>query len=176
MAVGSMTILKILLLSIPKCGRSFHFFESSQFSFLIFYVLSIKAFASLGLVQFSHSVMSSSLWLLGLQHSRPPCPSPTPRVHSNSSPLSRWCHPTISSSVFPPSPPAFNLTKHQSLFKWVSSSQQVAKVLEFQLQISVLPMISFRTDWFDLLAVQGMLKSLLHTVQNDQFFGTQLSL
>ena len=52
-------------------------------------------------VQFSHSVMSNSLWPHGLQHTRPPCPSPTPGVYSNSCPLSRWCHPTISSSVFP---------------------------------------------------------------------------
>ena len=51
--------------------------------------------------QFSRSVVSVSLWLHGLQHARPPCPSPTPRVYSNSCPLSRWCHPTISSSVIP---------------------------------------------------------------------------
>ena len=48
-------------------------------------------------VQFSHSVVSDSLWPHELQHSRPPCPSPTPRVHSNSRPSSRWCHPAISS-------------------------------------------------------------------------------
>ena len=53
------------------------------------------------LVQFSHSVMSHSLKPHGLQHSRPPCPSPTPGVYSNSCTLSRWCHPTISSSVVP---------------------------------------------------------------------------
>ena len=52
-------------------------------------------------VQFSHSAMSSSLWLHGLEHDRPPCPSPTPRVYSNSCPLSWWCHPTISSSLVP---------------------------------------------------------------------------
>ena len=52
-------------------------------------------------VQFSHSVMSDSLWPHGLQHSRPPCPSSTPRVYSNSCPLSQWCHPIISSSVTP---------------------------------------------------------------------------
>ena len=51
-------------------------------------------------VQFS-SVVSYSLWPRGLQHARPPCPSPTPRVHPNSCPFSRWCHPTISSSVIP---------------------------------------------------------------------------
>ena len=54
-----------------------------------------------GSVQFSHSVMSDSLWPHGLQHARPPCPSPTPGVYSNSSPSSWWCHPTILSSVIP---------------------------------------------------------------------------
>ena len=51
--------------------------------------------------QFSHSVMSNSLWPHELQHARPPCPSPTPGVHSNSRPSSQWCHPAISSSVVP---------------------------------------------------------------------------
>ena len=53
------------------------------------------------LVQFSHSVVSDSLRSHGLQHARPPCPSPAPGVHPNSCPLNRWCHPTISSSVIP---------------------------------------------------------------------------
>ena len=52
-------------------------------------------------VQSSHSVMSGSLWPHELQHARPPCPSPTPGIHPNLCPLSRWCHPTISSSVLP---------------------------------------------------------------------------
>ena len=52
-------------------------------------------------MQFSCSVVSDSLWPHGLQHTRPSCPSPTPGVHSDSRPLSRWCHPTISSSVIP---------------------------------------------------------------------------
>ena len=52
-------------------------------------------------VQSSRSAVSNSLWPHGLQHSRPPCPSPTPRVYSNSCPLSQWCHPTMSSSVIP---------------------------------------------------------------------------
>ena len=52
-------------------------------------------------VQFSHSVASDCLWPHGLQHARPPCPSSTPRIYSNSCPLSQWCHPTISSSVVP---------------------------------------------------------------------------
>ena len=61
-------------------------------------------------VHFSHSVMSDSLQLHGLQHARLPCPSPTPRTCSNSCPLSWWCHPTISSSVIH-SLPAFNLSQ-----------------------------------------------------------------
>ena len=56
---------------------------------------------SLSSVQFSHSVVSNSLWSHELQHARPPCPSPTPGVHPNPCPLCRWCHPTISSSVVP---------------------------------------------------------------------------
>ena len=84
-------------------------------------------------VQSSHSVMSNSLWPHGLQHTRPPCPSPTPRVYPNSCPLSRWCHPTISSSVIPFSS-CLQYFQHQGLFKWVSSLYQMDKVLEFQLQ------------------------------------------
>ena len=98
------------------------------------------------------------------QHARLPCPAPTPRVYPNSCPLSWWCHPIISSSFVPP-PPAVNLSQHHGLFRWVSSSHQVAKVLEFQLQISPSNehpgLIFFRMDWLDLLAVQGTLKSLL---------------
>ena len=115
-------------------------------------------------VQFSCSVLFNSLWPHGLQHARSPCPSPTPGVHPNPCPLSRWClQPSHPLSY--PSPPALNLFQHQGLFKWVSSSHQVAKVLEFQLQHQssndYSGMISFRMDWFDLLAVQGTLKSLL---------------
>ena len=62
---------------------------------------------------------------------RPPCSSPTPGVHSHSCPSSQWCHPAISSSVIPSCP---NPSEHQSLFQWVNSSHEVAKVLEFQLQ------------------------------------------
>ena len=84
-------------------------------------------------VQFSRSVMSNSLWPHESQHARPPCPSPTPRVYSNSYPSSQWCHPAISSSVVPFSS-TFNPSQHQGLFQWVNSSHEVAKVLEFQLQ------------------------------------------
>ena len=91
-------------------------------------------------VHFSHSVMSDSLQPHELQHFRPPCPSQTPGVHPNPCPLCWWCHPTILSSAASPYPPALNLSQHQGLFRWVSFSHQVAKVLEFQLQPSVLPM------------------------------------
>ena len=78
-------------------------------------------------VQFSCSVVSNSLRPEGLQHARLPCPSPTPGVYPSSCPLSRWCHPTIS-SLLSPSPPAFSLSQHQGLFHWVRSLHQVAKV------------------------------------------------
>ena len=64
-------------------------------------MLKLQYFVHLMQVQFSHSVVSDFLQLRGLQHSRPPYPSPTPGVNSNSCPLSRWCHPTILSSVVP---------------------------------------------------------------------------
>ena len=87
--------------------------------------------------------MSDSLQPHGLQHARLPCPSPTPEVYSNSCPLS---HLTISSSSSP-SPPAFNFSQHQGLFKWVSSLHQVAKVLEFQLQHLSFIVTIFFTNW-----------------------------
>ena len=96
--------------------------------------------------QFSCSVMSDPLRPYGLLHARPPCPSPTPGVHSNSCPVSWWCNPTISSSVLSPSPPTFNLSRRQGLFRWVSSLHQLAKVLEFQLQHQSFQWI-FRTDF-----------------------------
>ena len=79
------------------------------------------------------SVAQSCSTLCNPMDCRLTCLSPTPRAYSDSCQLSRWCHPSISSSASP-STPAFNLSQHQGLFKWVSSSYQVAKVLEFQLQ------------------------------------------
>ena len=84
-------------------------------------------------VQFSRSVGSDSLWPHGLQHTRPPCRSPTLRAYSN---YAHWVSDAIQTSypLSPPSPPAFNLSQHQGLFQWVSCSHQVAKVLEFKHQ------------------------------------------
>ena len=115
-------------------------------------------------VQFSHSVVSDSLWPHEPQHTRSPGPLPIPGAYTSSCPLSRWCHPTISSSVIPFSS-CLQSSPESGSFSWVSSSHQVAKVLEFQLQHQsfqrIFRIISFRIDWFDLLAVQGTLKSLL---------------
>ena len=83
-------------------------------------------------VQFSRSVLSNSLPPHESQHARPPCPSPTPKGHPNSCPLSRWCHPAISPSVVPfASCPQF--LPASKLFQWVNSLHEGAKVWEFQL-------------------------------------------
>ena len=107
------------------------------------------------------------------------------RSHPNPCPLSRWCPPTISSYVFPFSFCPLNLSQHQGLFKWVSSSHQLAKVLELQHQSfhEYSGLISFRIDWLDLLeSLQGTLKSLLHLhslkasiLWHSTFFMVQLS-
>ena len=87
-------------------------------------------------VQFSHSVMSDSLQPHESQHARPPCPSPTPRVHSDSHPLSQWCHPAISSSVIPfsscpQSLPASEPFSMSQLFAWGGQSTGVSALASF---------------------------------------------
>ena len=114
------------------------------------------------MVQFSHSVVSNSLWPHGLEPARPPCPSPTPGVYPNSCPLSQWCHPAISSSAVPFSS-CLQSFQHQGLFQWVSSSPKWPKYWSFSFSISPFHeysgLISFRMGWLDV--VQGILKSLL---------------
>ena len=118
-------------------------------------------------VQFSHSVVSDSLWPHGLQHARPPCLSPTPRVYSNSCPSRRWCHSTISSSVsrplllLPSIFPSIRVFSKESAFpikwqKYWSFSFNISPSNEYS------GLISFRMDRLDLLAVQRALKSLFH--------------
>ena len=85
------------------------------------------------LVFFSHSVIADCLWSHGLQYSSLPCPSPLQGACSNSCPLNWWCHPTTSSSVIPFSHCLQSFPESGS-FQWVSSSHQVSKILEPQLQ------------------------------------------
>ena len=122
-------------------------------------------------VQFSRSVVSDSLWPHESQHTRPPCPSSTPGVHSDSRPLSQWCHPAISSSVVPfsscpQSLPASESFPVSQLFTW--GGQSIGLI--------------FRMGWLDLLAVQGILKRFLQhhsskvsILQCSAFFTVQLS-
>ena len=132
-------------------------------------------------VKFSHSIVSNSLWPHGLQHARPPCPSPSPRAFSNSCPSSRWCHPTISSSVIPYSShlqsfPASGSFPMSQLFTTGGQSIGVSA------SASVLPMNI--QDWFPLgytglISLQSKELSRVFsntTAQKHQFFGTQLSL
>ena len=130
--------------------------------------------------------MSDPLWPHGPQHTRPPCPSPTPGVYSHSCPLSQWCHLTISSSVIPffflPSIfPSIRVFSDESVhhIRW-------PKYWSFKFSIrpsnEYSGLISFRIDWLDLLAVQGTLKSLLQhhsskasILQCSAFFVIQIS-
>ena len=115
-------------------------------------------------VQFSHSVVSDSFRPHEPQHARPPCPSPTPRVHPNPCPSSRWCHLTISSSAIPFSsyPKAFPAL---GSFPMTALHIRWPKYWSFSFNISPSNehpgLISLRMDWLDLLAFQGTLKTVL---------------
>ena len=132
------------------------------------------------LVQFSCSVMSDSLWTHESQHPRPPCPSPNPGVHSDSRPLSQWCHSAISPSVVlfsscPQSLPASESFPMSQLFPWGGQSIVVSA------SASVLPMNSqdwSPLDWTSWISLQSKGLSRVFsstTVQKHPFFGTQLS-
>ena len=112
---------------------------------------------------FSCSVISDSLWPHGLQHIRLPCPSPSPRACSNPCPTSHWCHPTVSSSVIPFSPSQSFLASGPFLMSQLFASGGQTKHWSFSFSIcssnEYSGLISFRNDWFDVLAVQGTLKS-----------------
>ena len=131
-------------------------------------------------VQFSHSVISNSLWPHEPQHARPLCSSPTARVYQNSWPLSRWCHPTIPSSVIPCSscPQSFPASGSFQMSQLFASGGQSIGV---SASTSVLPMNT--QDWSCLgwtgwisLQSKGCSRVFNTTVQKHQFFGTQLSL
>ena len=121
--------------------------------------MAIDQFSS---VQFSRSVVSDSLWPHGLQHTRPPCPSPTPGVYSNSCPSSRWCHPTICHPLLLPTSifPSIRVFSKESVLhirwpKYWNFSFSISPSNEYS------GLISFRMDSLDLLVVHGTLKSLL---------------
>ena len=152
------------------------------FSYLFFEDMRLFLVFSSGFSQFSHTVVSYSLWPHGLPHARPACPTPTPRACSNSCPSSKWCHPSISSSVVPffsclrsfPASESFPMSQF-----FTSGRQSIGA------SASVLPMNI--QGWFPLeLAVLMSLHSKglsrvfsSTTVQNISFFSkesTQLSL
>ena len=140
-------------------------------------MVSLQIFSS---VQFSHSVVSDSLWTHELQHARSPCPSPIPGVDPNSYPWSRWCHPAISSYVIPCSScpqsfPASESFQMSQLFTWGGQSIGVSA------SASVLPMNTQDlsplgwTGWISLQS-KGLSRVFSNTtVQKHQFVNTQLS-
>ena len=131
-------------------------------------------------VQFSHWVMSNSLWPYGLQHTKLPCPSPTPIARSNSCPSSRWYHPTISLSAVLLSSCLYSFPVSGSLLIsqfFTSGNQSIGTSPCISPSNEYSRLISFRIDLFDLLAVQGTLRVFSNTtVQKHQFFRAQLSL
>ena len=144
----------------------------------VFMARVARSFSS---VQFSCSVMSDSLQPHVLQHTRPPCPSLTPRAYSNSCPLSWWCHPTISSSVIPfsSSLQSFPATGSFQMSQFFTSGGQSIGVSALT---SVLPMNIqgwFPLGWTGWISLQSKELSRVFsntTVQKHQFFGPQLSL
>ena len=140
-----------------------------------------RQFTKINSVQFSHSVMSNSLWTHGLQHSRLPCPSPIPRACSNSCPSSRWCHPTISSSVAPLLflPLVFLRTR-----VFFNKSVLHIRWPEYRsISFSISPSKEY-SGWFPLgltdlmsLLSKGLSRVFSNTtVQKHQFFGAHISL
>ena len=130
-------------------------------------------------VQFSRSVVSDSLRPHESQHARPPCPPPTPRVHSDSYPLSQWCHPAISSSVVPFSAcpqalPASESFPMSQLFAWGGQSTGVSALASFLPKKSQ-GWFSEWTGWISLQS-KGLARVFSNTtVQKHQFFGAQIS-
>ena len=159
-----LTLCKPVDCSAPGFPVSHHLLEFVQ----VHVLLLIWTVLLLLINKFSLVQSLSHVWLFvipDMQHARPPCPSLTPEACSNSYPLSRWCHPTISSSVIPfssclQSSPASGYFSSESVLhirwpKYWSFSFSISPSNEYS------GLISFRIDWFDLLEVQGTLKSIL---------------
>ena len=160
-----------------KLSRSFH--GTLPHCCYYFCSCTVSHCVDIPSVQFSHSVVSSSLWPHGLQHARLPCPSPAPgtacsHVHRVGDAI-QPSHPLLS-----PPPPTFHLSQHQVFSNELVLHIRWPKYWSFSFNISpsneYSGLISFRMDWLDFLAVQGTLKSLVQHHQKHQFFGTQLSL
>ena len=137
-------------------------------------------YVSISSVQFSLSVVSNSLWPHELQHARPLCPSPSPRVHSDSRPSSPWCHSAISSSVAPfsscpQSLPASESLPMSQLFTWGGQSTGVSDLASFLPKNTQGWSPSEWTGWISLQSkgLSGVFSNT--TVQKHQFFGAQPS-
>ena len=143
---------------------------------MILFIFNIR-FSS---VQFSRSVLSNSLRPRESQHTRPPCPSPSPRVHSDSRPLSQWCHPTISSSVVPFSScpqsfPASESFPMSQLFTWGGQSTGVSALASFFTKNTQSWSPLEWTGWISLQS-KGLSRVFSNTtVQMHQFFSAQPS-
>ena len=143
--------------------------------------LSLSDLLQFSSVQFSHSVVSDSLRPHESQHARSPCPSPSPRVHSDSRPSSPWCHPAISSSVIPfsscpQSLPASESFPMSQLFAWGGQSTGASTLASFLPKKSQGWSPSERTVWISLQS-KGFSRVFSNTtVQEHQFFIVQLSL
>ena len=130
-------------------------------------------------VQFSRLVVSDSLWAHESQHARPPCPSPTPGVHSNSCPSSWWCHPAISSSVVPvfscpQTLPASESFPMSQLFTWGGQNTGVSALASFLPKNTQDQSLEW-TGWISLQS-KGLSRVFSNTtVQKHQFFSAQLS-
>ena len=150
--------------------------QSKQLVVDCFLIIILLQFSS---VQFSNSVVSDSLRPHESQHTRPPCPSPSPGVHSNSRPSSQWCHPAISSSVVPFSSCPQCLPESESfpmsqLFAWSAQSSGVSALVSF------LPKKSqgWSSEWTGWISLQSKGLSRVFsntTVQKHKFFGAQPS-
>ena len=140
----------------------------------------VRIWVQFSSVQFSHSVVSDSLWPHELEHSKSPCPSPAPGVHSNSCPSSRWCHPAISSSVVAfssclQSLPASGSFPMIQLFTWGGQSTGVSALASFLPKKSQGWSPSQWTGWISLQS-KGLSRVFSNTtVQKHQFFGVQPS-
>ena len=142
------------------------------------HVIYFSKFVIFFITQFSSVTQwCPTLQFHGLQHARPPCPSPTPGVYPNSCPLSQWCHPTISSSVIPFSSCLQSFPASGS-FKWVASGGQSTGVSALASVLSVNIQDWFPSGWTGWISLQSKGLSRVFsntTLQRHHFFGTQLS-